>query len=311
MGGSRLKDLTGQKFGRLTVVKQAETRITKSGQHKTYWLCRCDCGNEKEISANSLLNGRTQSCGCYHKEAIRKKRGKGHNQFCKELEEKRPSEYEVLGRYENIDTKIEVKCLKCGYTWKVRPQDLLDRSSTCPKCSKRVRKDTDYFKQEVYELVQDEYAVIGEYSGANTKILMRHNKCGNEYMVTPDKFINGRRCPKCKHSIGEDKIERLLKDNNINYFTQYRFADCVYKLPLVFDFYLPSMNICIEFDGEQHQVAKDLFGGEEELRIRQLRDSIKDNYCKDSGIKMIRIPYKYMNIIEDILIEEGVIEGKC
>jgi very-short-patch-repair endonuclease len=311
MMGSKLKDLTGKRFGRLIALERVESKIKPSGQVSAQWRCQCDCGNQKVVSANNLTSGNTKSCGCYHKESIRKKRGKGHEQFCNELNKLYPEEFEVLETYQNCDIPIMVKHKMCGFSRKARPQDLLDGSGYCPKCSKRVRKDTDYFKQEVYELVQDEYTVIGEYSGANTKILMRHNKCGNEYIVTPDKFINGRRCPKCKHSIGEDKIERLLKDNNINYFTQYRFADCVYKLPLVFDFYLPSMNICIEFDGEQHQVAKDLFGGEKELRVRQLRDSIKDNYCKDSGIKMIRIPYKYMNIIENILIEEEVIEGKC
>ena len=53
------------------------------------------------------------------------------------------------------------------------------------------------FMDRVEGLVGEEYKVIGEYEGSDTKLIMRHNKCGNEYPVTPYKFSSGRRCPKC------------------------------------------------------------------------------------------------------------------
>lgn len=52
-------DLTGQKFGRLTVIKRAEN----IGRYSA-WLCKCDCGKEKIINGNSLKSGLTRSCGC-------------------------------------------------------------------------------------------------------------------------------------------------------------------------------------------------------------------------------------------------------
>lgn len=52
-------DLTGQKFGKLTAIRRADSR-----KGKTYWLCRCDCGNEKEIQTSHLRSGLIQSCGC-------------------------------------------------------------------------------------------------------------------------------------------------------------------------------------------------------------------------------------------------------
>lgn len=56
-------DLTGQHFGQLTVLKRDyETEKTKSGN--TYWLCKCDCGNEISVVRNSLISGKTKSCGC-------------------------------------------------------------------------------------------------------------------------------------------------------------------------------------------------------------------------------------------------------
>ena len=56
----RAAELTGQRFGRLTVLSRAE-----NGKHgNTRWLCRCDCGNEKIVPADNLLYGYTKSCGC-------------------------------------------------------------------------------------------------------------------------------------------------------------------------------------------------------------------------------------------------------
>ena len=60
------KDLTGQRFGRLIVIKRVEN--DKLG--KAQWLCQCDCGNKKEVSTQSLKSGKVQSCGCLHKEML-------------------------------------------------------------------------------------------------------------------------------------------------------------------------------------------------------------------------------------------------
>ena len=58
-----LIDLTGLRFGRLTVVRR---NGTKCGHSK--WLCICDCGNETEVVACALKSGKTMSCGCLRKE---------------------------------------------------------------------------------------------------------------------------------------------------------------------------------------------------------------------------------------------------
>lgn len=56
-------DLTGQRYGRLTVISRAENIGSR-----TRWNCRCDCGNVKIVSANELTNGMVQSCGCLYAE---------------------------------------------------------------------------------------------------------------------------------------------------------------------------------------------------------------------------------------------------
>lgn len=57
-------DLTGQRFGRLTVVKKIGIKNAGQRGSKSVWLCKCDCGNEKEVLRNSLISGNTKSCGC-------------------------------------------------------------------------------------------------------------------------------------------------------------------------------------------------------------------------------------------------------
>lgn len=59
-------NLTGKRFGSLTVIKQIEDYVSPSGRHRGRWLCRCDCEKHSlvEASSNNLTSGRTTSCGC-------------------------------------------------------------------------------------------------------------------------------------------------------------------------------------------------------------------------------------------------------
>lgn len=72
----KFKDLTGQRFGRLTVLPEHEKRLSTYGSNEyMYWLCKCDCGTEKWVANYLLLNGKTKSCGCYARECCTHKRG--------------------------------------------------------------------------------------------------------------------------------------------------------------------------------------------------------------------------------------------
>lgn len=59
----RFTDLTGQRFGRLTVISRSDF-IKKDGKRETAYICKCDCGNETKVLAYNLKNGHTTSCGC-------------------------------------------------------------------------------------------------------------------------------------------------------------------------------------------------------------------------------------------------------
>lgn len=66
MQKSKIKeDMTGRKFGRLTVVSRGEDSISPDGKYHAMWICKCECGNTKTVEGHSLRRGRATSCGCY------------------------------------------------------------------------------------------------------------------------------------------------------------------------------------------------------------------------------------------------------
>ena len=143
---------------------------------------------------------------------------------------------------------------------------------------------------------------IGEFSKICPK--------GHFYEATFGNFRNGFRCPQChKISKGERAIQQFLEKAKIEYRFQYTFKECKNIIALPFDFYIPKFCTCIEYDGEQHFMPV-TFGGISKKRADikfkqvQLRDEIKNKYCLDNNIRLIRIPYWNFDKIEEILLKE-------
>ena len=119
--------------------------------------------------------------------------------------------------------------------------------------------------------------------------------------------MNGVGCPLCNESIGNNKIRMFLINNNIKFENEKTFDDCEYIKQLRFDFYIQRYNLCIEFDGEQHFEKVNWDGKmtdeemEENLKLNQFRDQIKNDYCKKNGINLLRI--RYDEDVEEKLIE--------
>lgn len=88
------EDLTGQKFGRLLVIKQAEDHINKDGSRLAQWVCQCDCGNKNIVVQGKKLKSKsTQSCGCLIIESSIKKITKYNN------ENKKCNTYNLSGEF--------------------------------------------------------------------------------------------------------------------------------------------------------------------------------------------------------------------
>lgn len=116
-------------------------------------------------------------------------------------------------------------------------------------------------------------------------------------------------CGCANRSIGEENIEKILKQNNINYAKEYTFNDLIYKGKLRFDFAIfdnnNTLSHLIEFDGRQHSQDYMPWGEDDALKDRQKRDMLKNEYCDKYKIKLIRIPYTKRNNItlKDLEIE--------
>lgn len=142
--------------------------------------------------------------------------------------------------------------------------------------------------------------------------------CGNTCIVAGKSLRTGHvnSCG-CKiRSKGEIKIDQLLKQANLNFSQQYTvyIQQDLYQTsqphPYYFDFAIFNSNniLCylIEFDGIQHFETKDKFwDSKENFEKTQLRDAIKNQWCKDNNIPLIRIPYTHLKdlCINDLLLE--------
>lgn len=212
--------------------------------------------------------------------------------------------YKLLSPYETSRKMVKMKHLICGNEFFVTPNNFITKNSGCPKCFGNLKKDTETFRKEVYELVGNEYEVIGEYHNNRTPILMKHKLCGHEYTVTPTKFLMGRRCPNCIISSGEEEIKRYLEEKGLEFEREYIFENCRDKRPLPFDFAIFVGNkliALIEFDGRHHYEPIDYWGGIEEFNNVKKRDAIKNEFCEKNSINLIRIPYYKQKEIPIIL----------
>ena len=115
-------------------------------------------------------------------------------------------------------------------------------------------------------------------------------------------------CPQCAATKGESRVRQYLELNQFDYIFQWSEHDCRDKGKLRFDFYVPDIHTVIEFDGQQHFMPVNFTGAmtEEEMNAKfddvLRRDGIKEQWCKDNGIRLIRIPYT--EDVEETLMAE-------
>lgn len=190
--------------------------------------------------------------------------------------------------YNGYYNKCIITCKKHGDFF-VIPSLHLNGKSHCNRCSDRKVWDFKYFSDYGNKVHNNKYIYDEEsFVNSTTRCKIICKKHGIFYQI-PDAHIRGNGCPICRESKGENRISIFLTDNSINYIKNKKFDDCKYVHKLLFDFYLPELNICIEFDGIQHFEPRDKFGGINEFEKIKIRDRIKDEFCDKNNIKLIRI----------------------
>jgi hypothetical protein len=294
-------DLTGKKFGRLTVIKRDTSVDSKKG---AFWLCRCDCGNEKSISSNALRNGATQSCGCLNKEIISKPKD------LSDMIGKKFGKLTVVQRNKTHITsggqkKVMWLCrCDCGNEKVVASQDLKSghtKSCGCISTKKKGSGLIDLTGQRFGKLVvverTEDYVCKHE-----KRILLASPRwlcqcdCGNIAIVQGGNLRSGNTtncgCKKTT-SKGERLIADFLINNNIKFLREYSFDDLRNKSGnlLRFDFAIlnnkNNVIMLVEYQGEQHYIDCGSFGSYQ----RKYSDKMKRDYCKLNKISLYEIRF--------------------
>jgi hypothetical protein len=135
---------------------------------------------------------------------------KTNDEFLNEVFKLVGNEYKVISKYIDAKTKIEIIHMKCNTKYEVSPNSFLS-GRRCPYCTGKLMNH-DEFVKKVYNLVGNEYEVIGTYKKSSSKLKMKHNICNHTYEVKPNNFLNGRRCPKCFKRNDKKSHEKFVEE---------------------------------------------------------------------------------------------------
>lgn len=211
------------------------------------------------------------------------------------------NKYEYIN-YINSTTKLNIKCKEHGIFEQMPYSHIAGNG--CPSCSNNKKLTNEKFIEKSRKLHGDKYDYSNSiYTNAHNKVIIICPEHGSFKQSAREHYTKSG-CPNCKKSIGELKIKNILIEQNILFEEQKKFDSCRNKNKLPFDFYIESQNLCIEYDGEQHYTTKKFFGGIDGLKYRMKMDSIKNKFCEEYNIKLLRISYKDQNKIEEILLSE-------
>jgi len=244
------KDITGQRFGRLV----AESFAYKK-KAKTYWYCKCDCGNRKAIRTENLNKGCTQSCGCLAFLAIGEKRnrltlkalagknrrglslglfdcdcGKAATTLIAEVKSGHTKSCGCLGAAPIIDKTTLRKCLRCKQDKPVignfyKRKDKPTYRYTCNEC--RSNDPYEKLKRRIgtlkkYDLTPAQYAERYNAQNGNCDICGKHRKCLAVDHCHVTGVIRALLCLKCNTAIGMLNDDPAILEKAIVYLNLYR-----------------------------------------------------------------------------------------
>lgn len=306
----KFEDLTGQKFGRLTVLDRAENK-----NKRTYWRCLCDCGNIQDVSALNLKSGHTQSCGCFHSEKIRK-----HTKPL-DLIGKKYGKLTVIDFAYNKNHANYWKCkCECGNTTIVSTGNINKKNGGTKSCGcEKGYKPNDLTGQRFSKLLVTHMS--GYYIRPNGDKLTKWRckcDCGNECDVIGSNLLNGdtKSCG-CMHSKGESFILRFLNNGGISFQQEYSFIKSeISNLRYDFAIFDDSSNVIglIEYDGIQHFEPTKFHKCSHEKMIEDFsslktRDIKKTIFAFEKNIPLLRIHYLENDI--DILLQTFINKINC
>lgn len=312
----KIKDLTGQRFGRLTVLEYAGIYIAPNGRHDSKWVCKCDCGNiVTETRGN--LKGKTKSCGCLHSEIS----SKIYKKHFKDLSGQRFGRLTVIKRVDDHVTssgrhQVMYQCrCDCGNMTVTSASNLCSGKSQSCGCLAREKSRSRH--TGLIDLTGQRFGMLTvirqvENTSDNRTQWLCHCDCGNNKIILGQSLKNGGSlsCGCAVISHGEEKVKDILEANDIRYQREYMFDDLRIKEPLRFDFAVlnndGSVKYLIEYDGIQHFSATGKgWNTVANMHTVKNHDFVKNQYCFSHNIPLIRIPYTHFNdlVYEDLVPE--------
>lgn len=285
-----VQDLVGDSYVFLQPYKNTRTKL---------YYYHVDCGEVHSIKPDQFLRGhRCPNCSRIKRNLTLTK---DNDEWLQQVKELTGDEYVFLEPYKGGHTPIEFWHRVCKKKLTIEPANFL-AGHRCSYCANKYQDDL-IFRERVKNMYGTEYKVLSTYDGSSKPIHIQH-KCGFDWWPVANNFIQGRsHCPKCQESQGEREVSQILDKLHVKYIQQYIFEGCRYKRALPFDFYLPDYNLIIEYDGRQHFAKNEFFNPHDPFEERQLKDHIKNEYCKNNGINLLRIPYNHTKTLEDIIIK--------
>lgn len=194
--------------------------------------------------------------------------------------------------YVNSKTKVIITCPEHG-DFQQSPECHLNRKQECYSCSLNKRKlNIDDFIIRSRKIHGYRYSYDDTILGTS-KVKIKCQKHGYFYQ-NPHSHLLGFGCSKCNESIGEKLLSVIFEQNGIEFIPQFKIPGNDYKFR--YDFYLPKLNVLIEFHGLQHYKPSGYLGGVEKFKDNQRRDIFKIELAKLVRIPLIIFNYKHLKL---------------
>ena len=228
------------------------------------------------------------------------------SRFLVRANEKHGDRYDYsLVKCDNNMSKVTIICKIHGPFVQLATKHV-DAGHGCPECGGSRKKTTAEFIAQASKINPEYDYSLAVYKNDSSKVEVVCPTHGHFWQKAGD-IIKGKKCAKCLWSRGNNKIVEVLDALSISYDREYRFSDCIEKRPLPFDVAVfnsdKSLAGLIEFDGEQHFKAVDYWGGQKNLELVQRHDAIKNNYCEEHNIPLLRIHFSKIKEVESIVKE--------
>ena len=273
--------------------------VKKSGKHRIVVDMIDENGHAFSKTIEHILNSNERLCCkmCSRKEQTKSHREKFTRKWIDKINYEK---YKLIDnpKFITADTVMDVEEIETGYRFTANIRAVI--KGTLQAFNIFSNRKYFLYNLKIYGMkngLQSTPLRIGDVTSSHNKVVFKCN-CGNTFERSIYKWMDGRDlCINCSQaqSSYERLFEEYLIDKKYKYKKEYRFNDCRDEKPLPFDFYIATFDCLVEIDGQQHfeptKFDGDIDIANKKFALQQKHDNIKNNYCKNKDIPLLRLPY--------------------